>query len=463
MGLLRPLASRAEEVALLRSQLGVYGAVEAALDALPRGTAASNFWSAHGDVLRRAPLLRADLDTLGVVRFSDEADEGAMTPATRQSVRRVKSAAQVDGDLLLAHVFAKHVLCDLDDHWLAGFKRAAVPRQTREMWTAVIHGYEPKRFSFGVSDGPALAADAASTVPRSVDGDASTAAPPSRGAKRPSETADGAAVAKSARRGTAHSSKFYGVWWHKRDYKWRAGFRDAAGRAVHVGCFDVEEDAARAYNAAVIQANLANIKVNLEKDGVLLEEKPIMSSEFHGVNFNCDKNRWQASIKRGKRHGLDGKKQHLGYHEDEQDAALAVDSFTRLHMPGMALNFPTLDELYVSKLEVPLQVLLTYDIGGGGREFIAAQLTKVKYDPSHESVWRYLMEFEDAPSAELLGLEASFWDPASTIRAMIAAFASKSAGALRRHVATLSAATTRRARGDAAGGGAGHVRAVMDQ
>jgi len=136
-----------------------------------------------------------------------------------------------------------------------------------------------------------------------------------------------------------------------------------------------------------------------------------MSSEFHGVNFNQRLNRWQASIKRGKRHGLDGKMQHLGYHEDEQDAALAVDSFTRLHMPGMALNFPTLDELYVSKLEVPLQVLLTYDIGGGGREFIAAQLTKVKYDPSHESVWRYLMEFEDAPSAELLGLEASFWDP----------------------------------------------------
>jgi hypothetical protein len=65
-------------------------------------------------------------------------------------------------------------------------------------------------------------------------------------------------------------------------------------------------------------------------------------------------NKWQASVGRSKRHGLDGKLQHLGLYEDERDAALAVDSFARVHMPGAAVNFPTLDELYVSKLKVRL-------------------------------------------------------------------------------------------------------------
>jgi hypothetical protein len=68
--------------------------------------------------------------------------------------------------------------------------------------------------------------------------------------------------------------------------------------------------------------------------------------------MNLKVDRWQAGIKRGKRHGFDGKVQHLGLYEDERDAALAVDSFARLHLPGTALNFPTLDELYVLKLKV---------------------------------------------------------------------------------------------------------------
>ncbi|KAJ1456310.1 hypothetical protein M885DRAFT_176488 [Pelagophyceae sp. CCMP2097] len=255
----------------------------------------------------------------------------------------------------------------------------------------------------------------------SVDGDAPTAAPPSRGAKRPSEAADGAAVAKCPRRGTAHASKYIGVSWDKSNCKWRARLQDAAGRTLQLGYFAVEDVAARAYDAAVIRENLTNIRpMNSGKDGVLLE-KPEMSSEFRGVTFSLEKKRWQAKIKRGKCHGLDGKMQHLGYHEDEHDAALAVDSFTRLHMPGTALNFPTLDELYELKLKAPLLVRLTYDVGVGRREVIAAQLTEVKYDPSHESVWGYLVEFEDAQSAELLGLEATLWDPVTGDHSQFAA------------------------------------------
>jgi len=155
--------------------------------------------------------------------------------------------------------------------------------------------------------------------------------------------------------------------------------------------------------------------LNLEKDGVLLE-KPEKTSEFRGISLNVKNNRWQAIIRRGKRHGLDGRVQRLGFFEDERDAGLAVDSFARLHLPGTALNFPTLDELYVSRLKVPLRVRLTYDVSGGRREVIAAQLTKVKYDPSHKSVekrgvWRYRVKLEDAQTAKTLGLQATFWDP----------------------------------------------------
>ena len=64
---------------------------------------------------------------------------------------------------------------------------------------------------------------------------------------------------------------------------------------------------------------------------------------------------WIAQVTRSKKCGLDGKNQHLGYHQDERAAAMAVDSFVRLFMPTMAqqkANFPTLEKLHESKLEV---------------------------------------------------------------------------------------------------------------
>ncbi|KAJ1456394.1 hypothetical protein M885DRAFT_517924 [Pelagophyceae sp. CCMP2097] len=95
---------------------------------------------------------------------------------------------------------------------------------------------------------------AAPSVSRSSD--APTTAPPSRGAKRPSESADGAPVLKCARRGTAPSSKYIGVSWSKSRSKWSASYK-LSGRKVAVGLFAVEEDAARAYYAALNQVATA--------------------------------------------------------------------------------------------------------------------------------------------------------------------------------------------------------------
>lgn len=48
------------------------------------------------------------------------------------------------------------------------------------------------------------------------------------------------------------SSRFKGVHWHKRDKTWRAAIsRD--GNTVHIGTFDDELDAARAYNVAATE------------------------------------------------------------------------------------------------------------------------------------------------------------------------------------------------------------------
>ena len=55
---------------------------------------------------------------------------------------------------------------------------------------------------------------------------------------------------------SATTSKFWGVNWDKQKRLWLARYRDANGNQRAIGLFDTQEDAARAYNAAIRRAGL---------------------------------------------------------------------------------------------------------------------------------------------------------------------------------------------------------------
>lgn len=60
----------------------------------------------------------------------------------------------------------------------------------------------------------------------------------------------------------ATSSKYVGVGWHKEDRRWRAQIR-LGGKNKGLGSFKVEEDAAKAYDQALITAGLAPVNFPL--------------------------------------------------------------------------------------------------------------------------------------------------------------------------------------------------------
>eukprot|EP01046_Picozoa_sp_COSAG06_P060180 COSAG06_NODE_12713_length_1339_cov_6.925806_1_plen_403_part_00 len=184
-----------------------------------------------------------------------------------------------------------------------------------------------------------------------------------------------AAAAASERQGP---SKFVGVSWDKKNRKWKAQITHD-GKTQFLGHFDDEREAALAVDTAARRLRgedahggrsggqnwwrlnfptEAEVKRAKDRGALLTKEKAAAAavsgrqgpSKFVGVSWNKKNCKWKARI----RH--DGKDQHLGYFDDDHEAARAVDTAARRLRGEDAqggrsgknwrrLNFPTESEV----------------------------------------------------------------------------------------------------------------------
>ena len=163
-------------------------------------------------------------------------------------------------------------------------------------------------------------------------------------------------VVPQASRATSRvaSSRFRGVSWVKREQKWTAQVT-IDGKTKHIGSYDDETEAARAYDATV-RAQSLDKPLNFPDDlstapGVYVpkKKKRVASSRFRGVSWDKTNQKWTATIK------IDGKSKTIGSYDDETEAARAYDATVRAQSLDKPLNFPddlsTAPGVYVPKKE----------------------------------------------------------------------------------------------------------------
>ncbi|KAG1654545.1 hypothetical protein FOA52_008401 [Chlamydomonas sp. UWO 241] len=154
------------------------------------------------------------------------------------------------------------------------------------------------------------------------------------------------------------SSRYIGVCWNEAKSAWRVRVMDPVTKSRrHIGRYASEEDAARAYDCAAVQAHGPDAKRNFpdeaisELPAILGEQrKQRSSSRFVGVCWNKAHSSWLASLwdPQTKR------QRHIGYFASEEDAARAYDC-AAVHVLGAGTrrNFP--DEA-ISEMPVTLGV-----------------------------------------------------------------------------------------------------------
>jgi TPR repeat protein len=148
------------------------------------------------------------------------------------------------------------------------------------------------------------------------------------------------------------TSTYRGVSWNKRVNKWVANIR-SDGKKRHLGSFEDEEEAAKAYDKAArahhgekaqrfrMQLNFPTEKEQAAEEAAeeAKQQRWIKCVEarstYRGVHWDKSNNKWVARIR------YDGKRRTLGCFKDEEEAARAYDRAARAqHGEKSQLNFP---------------------------------------------------------------------------------------------------------------------------
>ncbi|KAG1667888.1 hypothetical protein FOA52_013648 [Chlamydomonas sp. UWO 241] len=154
------------------------------------------------------------------------------------------------------------------------------------------------------------------------------------------------------------SSRFIGVSWNKAMSAWVVQLTDPqTKRKRGIGFYASEEDAARAYDCAAVQARGPGVKRNFP--GEVISEMPVAvgeerrverkqgsSSRYIGVYWHKSNSVWLVQLwdPQAKR------VRHIGSYASEEDAARAYDcAAVQVHGPGAKRNFPADEAAATSK------------------------------------------------------------------------------------------------------------------
>lgn len=134
-----------------------------------------------------------------------------------------------------------------------------------------------------------------------------------------------------------HSSQYKGVSWSKTRKKWQCMIK-CDYNPITLGLFEIEEDAAKCYDYNAIKLfgefALLNFPEFDYSDYTPNPHVPEYYSNYRGATFHKRHQKWCAHIRVG------DKTKHLGYFDNEIDAAKAWDKYSVDNNLGRRLNFP---------------------------------------------------------------------------------------------------------------------------
>ncbi|KAG1659934.1 hypothetical protein FOA52_015372 [Chlamydomonas sp. UWO 241] len=142
------------------------------------------------------------------------------------------------------------------------------------------------------------------------------------------------------------SSRFIGVCWDKAGSSWRAQMKDPQTKHTRrIGSYASEEDAARAYDHAAVQARGPDVERNFPDEAIRQssssegeeEQRGNRVSRYLGVSWSNSKSAWLVRLWDPRI----ASQRQIGSYASEKDAGRAYDyAAVRAHGPGTKLNFP---------------------------------------------------------------------------------------------------------------------------